>query len=168
MDELYDPFSHKLHDDPYPVYRALRDDHPVYYCESCRCWVLSRFDDIWQAVHDPVTFSSAQGIFPGLADTHSDMVLPVMIMMDPPRHSQLRRLVNRAFTRRRITALEPAVAAIAGELVDALAERDEGDLVEDLARPLPHDRDRRSARRPTRGQGRLSSLVGPARPGRPR
>jgi len=137
MDELYDPFSHELHDDPYPVYRALRDHHPVYYCEARRCWVLSRFDDIWQAVHDPVTFSSAQGIFPGLADTHSDMVLPVMIMMDPPRHTQLRSLVNRAFTRRRITALEPAIAAIAGELVDALAERDEGDLVEDLARPLP-------------------------------
>ncbi len=43
MNELYDPFSHELRDDPYPVCRTLRDCHPLYYCESRRCRVLSRF-----------------------------------------------------------------------------------------------------------------------------
>lgn len=138
MNELYDPFSHELHDDPYPVYRTLRDGYPLYYCETRRCWVLSRFGDVWQAVHDPATFSSAKGIFPGMGDASpEDVVFPVMIMMDPPRHTQLRSLVNRAFTRRQIMEREAAIQTIARELVGTLADKGEGDLVEDLARPLP-------------------------------
>ena len=135
--ELFDPFSHELHDDPYPVYRTLREEHPLYFCESRTIWVLSRFEDIWEAVHDPDTFSSAQGIFPGLGNDDPDQNLPVMIMMDPPRHTELRRLVNRAFTRRRISDHEPAIRAIARELIDNLVDAGEGDLVEDLAKPLP-------------------------------
>ncbi len=137
MTELYDPFSHELHDDPYPVYRALRDDHPLYNCEARGVWVLSRFNDVWEAVHDPVTYSSAEGVFPGMGEYNPDQILPVMIMMDPPRHTQLRSLVNRAFTRRRITDREPAIREIARELVDDFANAGGGDLVEGLAKPLP-------------------------------
>jgi cytochrome P450 len=137
MAELYDPYSHELHDDPYPVYRTLRDEHPLYYCEARGLWVLSRFDDVWEAVHDPVTFSSAQGVFPGMGEFNPDQMLPVMIMMDPPRHTQLRGLVNRAFTRRRIADREEAIRGIARDLVEALADAGGGDLVEDLAKPLP-------------------------------
>lgn len=137
MPELYDPFSHELHDDPYPVYRSLRDEHPLYYCEARGVWVLSRFEDVWDAVHDPTTFCSGQGIFPGMGEYNPDQMLPVMIMMDPPRHTQLRRLVNRAFTRRRIADGESAIREIARDLVNALAEAGGGDLVEDLAKPLP-------------------------------
>ena len=75
MTELYDPFSHELHDDPYPVYRQLRDEHPLYFCEAREIWVLSRFDDVWQAVHDPATFCSGQGIFPGLGEHNPDQML---------------------------------------------------------------------------------------------
>jgi cytochrome P450 len=140
MAELYDPFSHELHEDPYPVYRTLRDDHPVYYCEARKCWALSRFADVWDAVHDPITFSSAQGVFPGMGDLDPDMNaenFPVMIMMDPPRHTQLRSLVNRAFTRRRMLQQESAIRDIARELVEPLVAKGGGDLVEELARPLP-------------------------------
>jgi hypothetical protein len=137
MTELYDPYSHELHEDPYPVYRTLRDEHPLYYCEARGVWVLSRFDDVWDAVHDPRTFSSGQGVFPGMGEYNPDQMLPVMIMMDPPRHTQLRSLVNRAFTRRRIADREEAIRAIARDLVEALADAGGGDLVEDLAKPLP-------------------------------
>ncbi|HEY7946718.1 MAG TPA: cytochrome P450 [Acidimicrobiales bacterium] len=137
MTELYDPFSHELHDDPYPVYRTLRDEYPLYFCEARGIWVLSRFEDVWEAVHDPATFSSAQGVFPGLGEYNPDQMLPVMIMMDPPRHTELRSLVNRAFTRRRIADREEAIRGIARDLVDALVDAGEGDLVEDLAKPLP-------------------------------
>ena len=136
MPELYDPFSHELHDDPYSVYRTLRDEHPLYYCEARGVWVLSRFEDVWDAVHDPATFCSGQGVFPGMGEYNPDQI-PVMIMMDPPRHTQLRSLVNRAFTRRRIADREPAIREIARDLVEALAEAGGGDLVEDLAKPLP-------------------------------
>jgi cytochrome P450 len=135
--ELYDPYSHELHDDPYPVYRQLRDEHPLYYCEARGVWVLSRFDDVWDAVHDPVTFCSGQGVFPGMGDYNPDQMLPVMILMDPPRHTQLRSLVNRAFTRRRIADREEVIREIARDLVEALADAGGGDLVEDLAKPLP-------------------------------
>jgi len=137
VSELYDPYSHELHDDPYPVYRTLRDEHPLYYCEARGVWVLSRFDDVWDAVHDPATFCSGQGVFPGMGEYNPDQMLPVMIMMDPPRHTQLRSLVNRAFTRRRIADREEAIRGIARDLVEALADAGGGDLVEDLAKPLP-------------------------------
>ena len=137
MPEVYDPYSHELHDDPYPVYRRLRDEFPLYYCEARRSWVLSRFEDVWNAVHDPVTFSSARGVFPGMGNEDVSAALPVMILMDPPRHTQLRGLVNRAFTRRRIAELEPAIRTVAAELVATFAEAGGGDLVEDVARPLP-------------------------------
>lgn len=119
------------------MYRQLRDEFPLYYCEARKSWVLSRFEDVWDAVHDPETFSSARGVFPGMGEFDSEMMLPVMILMDPPRHTQLRSLVNRAFTWRRIADLEQAVRAIAQELVVALADAGAGDLVDDLARPLP-------------------------------
>jgi len=137
VSELYDPFSHELHDDPYSVYRTLRDEYPLYYCEARGVWVLSRFDDVWDAVHDPATFSSADGVFPGMGEYNPDQMLPVMIMMDPPRHTQLRSLVNRAFTRRRIADREESIRMIARDLVGALADAGGGDLVEDLAKPLP-------------------------------
>ena len=137
MTDLYDPFSHELHDDPYPVYRTLRDEHPLYFCEARNTWVLSRFGDVWKAVHDPETFSSAQGIFPGLGQNDPDQMLPVMIMMDPPRHTDLRRLVEWAFTRRRIADHAQAIREIARDLIDTLVDAEQGDLVEDLAKPLP-------------------------------
>jgi hypothetical protein len=135
--ELYDPYSHDLHDDPYPVYRTLRDEHPLYFCETRGVWALSRFEDVWNAVHDPATFCSGQGVFPGMGEYNPDQMLPVMIMMDPPRHTQLRSLINRAFTRRRIADFEPAIQEIARDLVGTLVEAGGGDLVEDLAKPLP-------------------------------
>jgi cytochrome P450 len=137
MTELYDPYSHELHEDPYPVYRALRDEHPLYYCEARGVWALSRFDDVWDAVHDPGTFCSGEGVFPGMGEYNPDQMLPVMIMMDPPRHTQLRSLVNRAFTRRRIADREEAIRGIARDLVEVLADAGGGDMVEDLAKPLP-------------------------------
>lgn len=137
MPELYDPYSHELHEDPYPVYRTLRDDHPLYYCESRQSWVLTRFEDVWNAVHEPLVYSSAKGVFPGMGELDPDIQFPVLIFMDPPRHTQLRSLVNRAFTRRRVADLEPSVRVVARELVDGFVEAGGGDLVEDIARPLP-------------------------------
>ena len=72
-----------------------------------------------------------------MGEFNSDQMLPVMIMMDPPRHTQLRSLVNRAFTRRRIADLEQAIRGIARDLVEALADAGGGDLVEEIAKPLP-------------------------------
>ncbi|HET9731917.1 MAG TPA: cytochrome P450 [Acidimicrobiales bacterium] len=137
MAELYDPFSHELHADPYPVYRQLRDEHPVYRCQRRGLWALTRFGDVWDAVHDPVTFSSAKGIFPTATDVAAEAFFPMIIMMDPPRHTQLRGLVSRAFTPRRIAAMESAIRAVADELMAQFVEDGGCDLVPSFAAPLP-------------------------------
>ena len=133
---LYDPFDPLVQEDPYPTYRRLRDEHPVYRNEERSFWALSRFADVWEAVHDPTTFSSAQGIFPTPGDMMTEAFFPMMIMMDPPRHTALRALVSRAFTPRAIAQREASIRTVARELIGAFGEGS-CDLVEGLASPLP-------------------------------
>ena len=130
----FDPYSPELHEDPYPVYRRLRDEQPVHHNAALDFWTLSRWDDVLSALQQPQLFSSSQGIAVG---TRGVPRTPMLLMMDPPRHTQLRALVNRAFTPRRITALEPRIREIAVTLVDALAARGEADLVAEFSAPLP-------------------------------
>lgn len=134
----YDPYDHAIQDDPYPVYRWLRDESPVYWNAEREFWTLARFDDIRRAVHDHERFSSAGGIMVG-QDVISDLTSsqwPTMITLDPPRHDELRRLVSRAFTPRAIAGMEDDVRAIARSLLDDLPGR-EFDLVEGFSGPLP-------------------------------
>jgi cytochrome P450 len=131
---MYDPYDSAVHDDPYPLYARLRALDGVYHNEEREFWALARFDDVLTALHDPATFSSAEGITVGPAPT---ALLPMMIMMDPPRHDRLRRLVSRAFTPRAIAALERRIEEIAAELVDSLSEGDDADFVTSFAEPLP-------------------------------
>lgn len=134
---LYDPFDVQVQDDPYPRYRRLRDEHPLYWCARPRCWVLSRYDDVCAALQDPHTFSSTQGIFPAGGFDLAAAFLPMMIMMDPPRHGDLRRVVSKAFTPRRIAGMEPSVQHLTAELVLPLTDAGGGDVVRELAGPLP-------------------------------
>ena len=133
---LYDPFSPEIRADPYPVYRELRDNHPAYYNEEFDFWTLSRFADVLQALEKPQIYSSAQGIFVGAPDEIANM-FEAVIMMDPPRHTQMRMLVNRAFTPRRIAELAPRILGIANALIDDFIDRGSCDLVDDFAAPLP-------------------------------
>ena len=130
----FNPYDHALHADPYPTYRVLRDEHPAYWNDRLRFWTLSRYDDVLAALRDPGTFSSAGGI---TIDARGREFKPMMITMDPPRHTRLRNLVAKAFTPRRVADLEPRIRAIAAELLDAFATRGTADLVEELAWPLP-------------------------------
>lgn len=135
----FDPFDSTLQLDPYPTYRWLRDESPVHWNDERGFWTLSRFDDVWAAVHDPLRLSSAKGIVIGQEDIGAgDLMeaMPMMIMMDPPRHDELRRLVSRAFTPRAIAKMEEAVRVTARQLLDELAGT-EADLLPAFAGPLP-------------------------------
>ena len=127
--------------DPYPVYRHLRDQSPVHYVsmpvgtlpgldEPIRAWGLMKYDDVYGALRDHDTFSSENP----MAGRFGPKV--VLITDDPPRHTRFRRLVNKAFTLKRVEALEPWIASVANELLD---ERGEGtsDVVESYTVPLP-------------------------------
>lgn len=101
----YDPFAAHFYDDPFTVYRWMRDEAPVYYSERWGWWALSRFDDVRAAATDPDTFRSFEGI--DIDDTAKDQSGPGFLPdIDNPRHDQLRKLVQPHFLPRRIAAQE--------------------------------------------------------------
>ncbi len=131
------PFSYEFHENPYPTYRWLRDHAPLYYNPQLDFYALARFQDVLAASHDWQTYSSAEGITLERLDARLFEVTPMMIMMDPPQHDRLRKLVSQAFTPRRVSDLEPFVRATAVRLLDVLHERGGGDFVTELSAPLP-------------------------------
>ena len=127
--------------DPWPAYRWLRDEMPVHRVDHPvhgEFWVLSRFDDVFDAVRDTETFSSAQGLTPDAAGMamFEGRAAPI-VMMDPPEHTAMRRLVSRPLTPRSVDAIEPAIRAFVDERLDTIAERGCVDIVEALFKPLP-------------------------------
>ncbi len=122
--------------DPWGLYARLRDEDPVHRAPAGH-WVLSRFEDVFDAARDPATFSSAHGLTISGDDTKALALAPTVVMLDPPEHTAFRRLVSRGFTPRRVATLEPAVRAFVVERVEALRSAGEADLIEVLAKPLP-------------------------------
>ncbi|MGH0030759.1 MAG: cytochrome P450 [Myxococcota bacterium] len=133
----YDPYSYAIDEDPYPVYRHLRDAEPAYHNERLGFWAFSRFDDCHAALLDWKTYSSAHGTVLELMD--SEIGGPLIIFMDPPRQTRLRNLVSKAFTPRRIAELEPRIREIAAGYLDALVGRQRFDVVKDFTAKLPMD-----------------------------
>ena len=119
--------------DPYPTYRRLRDEHPVYRMEETGFWLVTRYEDVSRALSDFATFSSARG--------NTTVDTPVRVgktlgTIDPPRHDELRRIILKGFTAERISAVLPAVREHARRQLAGLRERGGGDLVGELGRPV--------------------------------
>ena len=132
----YDPTDWETQIDPYPVYARLREEAPVYHNEKLDFWALSRFEDVWDAHLDYQTFSSING--PTLEKVETPPI-PVMIAMDPPQHTRLRRLISKAFTPRRVAELEPTVRQITRDRLAGLEPGDQIDLFERLGSSMPMD-----------------------------
>lgn len=128
---VYDPADPQFRSDPSDYYRFLRDEAPVHRHGGHGAWLLSRFEDVWQATADWQTFSSASPV----------AKLFHMASMDPPVHDRLRASVARWFTPSKVAALEPSVRAIACELLDPIGERlragETVDLVADFSALFP-------------------------------
>jgi len=131
------PFAHEFHDDPYPTYRWLRENAPLYRNDQLDFWALSRYRDVLAASHDWQTYSSAEGTTVERLDPRLFEITPMMIFTDPPRHDRLRKLVNKAFTPRRVNDLEPFIRSTVTRLLDPLVARGGGDFVKDLSALLP-------------------------------
>jgi len=126
---------------PWADYRRLRDDAPVHRQVDDRhgeFWVLSRFDDVCAAARDTTTFSSAQGLTPDpdAMAMFAGHAAPI-VMMDPPEHTSMRRLVSRPMTPRNVRTIEPAVRGFVDARLDEVADRGDVDIVEALFKPLP-------------------------------
>ncbi|MFN8642150.1 MAG: cytochrome P450 [Candidatus Binatia bacterium] len=130
------PFSYDFHADPYPTYRWLRDHAPVYRNDALRFWALSRWDDVLAASLAHEVYSSAQGTVLEM-DRAVAEGFPIIIFMDPPRQTRLRRLVSKAFTPARIAALEPFIRATAVELIERMVAAGRADFIADFAARLP-------------------------------
>jgi cytochrome P450 len=136
-DLYYDPYDIAIDKDPYPIYRRLRDEAPLYHNERYGFWGLSRFADAEAALRDVKRLSSAKGDI--LEVVKADPIMPpgVFINEDPPLHTIHRALVSRAFTPKKMKALEEKVRAFCAACLDPLVGSDRFDFVLDLGAEMP-------------------------------
>lgn len=133
----YDPYDVEIDLDPYPVYRRLRDEMPVYYNEQLDFWALSRFADVEAALRDAENLSSAKGDI--LEVVKAEPVMPdgVFINEDPPLHTVHRLLVARAFTPRKMKAIEEQIRQFCASCLDPLRGGGRFDFTRDLGAEMP-------------------------------
>jgi cytochrome P450 len=137
---FFSPYDYEFHSDPYPLYARLRAEAPVYRNDELDFWALSRYGDVATAFRDFEAFSSANGVMiePSAWGPEA-WKFTSFVAMDPPRHTRMRGLISRAFTPRRVAALEPRIREIGRKYLDAAVERGSFDFMADLAAPLPMD-----------------------------
>lgn len=136
-DLYYDPFDFTIDDDPYPVWKRLRDDSPLYYNEKYDFFALSRFHDVEDALKDWKTYSSAKGTLLELIKADIELPPGVFIFEDPPAHDLHRGLMSRVFTPRRMAAIEPDIRAFCARSLDPLVGSGGFDVIADLGAQVP-------------------------------
>ncbi|HWX98333.1 MAG TPA: cytochrome P450, partial [Mycobacterium sp.] len=141
---VLDPYDYDFHEDPYPYYKRLRDDAPLYRNEGLKFWALSRHQDVLQGFRNSTTLSNRDGVSldPVSRGPHASKTMS-FLAMDDPAHLRLRTLVSKGFTPRRIRELEPRVTELAVQHLDALLEHaasgETVDYVAEFAGKLPMD-----------------------------
>ena len=136
-DVYYDPYDFHIDSDPYPVWKRLRDEAPLYYNGKYDFYALSRFDDVKKAIMDWQTFSSAKGTVLELIKADMEIPSGSIIFEDPPGHNLHRALLSRAFTPRKMNALEPKVREFCATCLDPLVGSSGFDLIADLGIQVP-------------------------------
>lgn len=141
---VLDPYDYDFHEDPYPYYKRLRDEAPLYRNEDLGFWALSRHADVLAGFRNSTTLSNKFGVSldPASRGPHASKTMS-FLAMDDPDHLRLRTLVSRGFTPRRIRELEPRVTEIANQHLDAMMAKAAGgetvDYVDEFAGKLPMD-----------------------------
>ena len=133
----YHPAAPEVKENPYPYYAHLRANAPVYPVEDLGWLAISRYADVDFVMKNPKLFSSATMFAIFFGDMDPVPEAPSLIASDPPVHTRLRKLVNKAFTPKLIRALEPRIRDITQELLAQVAGQTDIDFVRDLALPLP-------------------------------
>ena len=136
----YNPLSARVARDPYPVYEKLRARDPVHYSRLMNAWVFTRYRDADAILRDHRHFSSDPRKRKASKRQRASLPSPedmTMLFLDPPDHTRLRALVNKAFTRKAVTALEPHVRGLMESLLDDVEDPAGFDWMEAVANPLP-------------------------------
>jgi cytochrome P450 len=145
---VLDPYNYDFHEDPYPYYKRLRDQAPLYRNEELKFWALSRHHDVLQGFRNSTSLSNRDGVSldPVSRGPHASKTMS-FLAMDDPAHLRLRTLVSKGFTPRRIRELEPRVTELAVQHLDAMLEKATSgpagsvtvDYVAEFAGKLPMD-----------------------------
>jgi cytochrome P450 len=133
--------------DPFPFYKALRAQNPVYYDPKLDIYLITRYDDAMAVMRDDVSFSLEHGYQDRYANGYVDELAEIMdrdgggfirdiIACDPPAHTRLRKLIEKAFTGHRVKELEPRIRQMVIDLIEPLADRGHGDGMKDIGAPL--------------------------------
>ena len=136
-DLYYDPYDREIDADPYPVYRRLREEAPLYYNDEFDFYAVSRFDDVQRGLVDKDTYSSARGSVLEIIKANIEMPPGVVIFEDPPQHDIHRGLLSRVFTPKKMNALEPKVREFCALALDPLVGAGHFDFVADLGAQMP-------------------------------
>jgi cytochrome P450 len=136
-DVYYDTYDVGINADPYPVYRRLREEAPVYYNETHDFFAVSQFADVEKGLLDAQTYISGKGGIIELIKADIEMPPGVIIFEDPPTHTIHRRLLSRAFTPRRVAELEPKIREFCALSLDPLIGADRFDFIADLGAQMP-------------------------------
>jgi cytochrome P450 len=133
----YDPYDFEIDSNPYPVWKRLRDERPLYYNERHGFYALSRFDDVERCSFDWKTYISGKGTVLEIIKSRVELPPGSILFEDPPAHDLHRGLLARLFTPRKIAALEPKVREFCARCLDPLIGADRFDLIRDLGALVP-------------------------------
>jgi cytochrome P450 len=133
----YDPFDFEIDADPYPVWRRLRNERPLYYNEPYDFYALSRFEDVERCLVDWGTYVSSRGTLLELIKNGAEIPPGTIIFEDPPAHDLHRGLLSRVFTPRKMNAIESKVRDLCARCLDPLVGAGGFDFVRDLGAQMP-------------------------------
>jgi cytochrome P450 len=137
VDLYYDPYDYAIDDDPYPVWKRMRAEAPLYYNEKYNFYALSRYDDVARALPDWQTYRSGRGTTADILFSGIEVPPGILLWEDPPLHDLHRRLLSRVFTPRRMLAVEDLVRDFCSRALDPLQDADGFDFVADLGAIMP-------------------------------
>ncbi|MDT5011844.1 MAG: hypothetical protein QOH57_3461 [Mycobacterium sp.] len=133
----YDPFDFDIDDDPYPTWKRLRDEAPLYYNEKYGFYALTRYADVARDLHNWETYRSGNGTTLDVVLSKVEVPPGIILWEDPPIHDWHRRLLSRVFTPRRMEAIEPLAREFCAQVLDPLIGSDGFDFIADLGAWVP-------------------------------
>jgi cytochrome P450 len=133
----YDPYDVEIDADPYPVFRRLREEAPLYHNNKFDFYALSRFDDVERGLVDRETYISGRGAILELIKADIEMPPGVILFEDPPIHTMHRGLLSRVFTPKKMNALEPKIRELCAQSLDPLVGAGRFDFIRDLGAQMP-------------------------------
>jgi len=138
VDELYyDPFDFEIDNNPYPIWKRMRDEAPLYYNERYNFFALTRYDDVARELPNFRTYRSGRGTTIDVIMSGIEVPPGVILFEDPPLHDLHRRLLSKVFTPRRMADMEPLTRQFCQRVLDPLVGSDSFDFIKDLGAQVP-------------------------------